>query len=50
VEVTVEGAGWELQPEVLQEDLQAKRQATRLGFNLTTPMRTATIRMTITPQ
>ncbi|MEO6873903.1 MAG: heparinase II/III family protein [Opitutaceae bacterium] len=50
VAVTVEGAGWLLQPEVLREELQAGRPATRLGFNLTTPVRTATIRMTITPQ
>jgi hypothetical protein len=48
VEVVVEGAGWILQPEVLREDLQAGRPATRLGFNLTAPVRTATVRMTIT--
>lgn len=50
VAVAVEGAGWTLQSEVLREELQAGRQATRLGFNLTTPVRAATIRLTITPR
>ena len=44
----VEGAGWVLQPEVIQEDLPDSRRPTRLGFNLIAPVRTASIRLTIT--
>ena len=46
--VMVEGAGWVLQPEVIQEDLPDSRRPTRLGFNLIAPVRTASIRLTIT--
>jgi len=50
VEVDMAGANWTMQPEILREDLPGHRQPTRLGFNLTSPVRTATIRMTITPR
>jgi hypothetical protein len=50
VAVDAAGAAWTLQPEVLHEDLPGKRLPTRLGFNLSQPVRTAEIRMTITPR
>ena len=50
VEVAVTGASWTLQPEVLHEDLPGKRRPMRLGINLATPVKLATIRLTITPQ
>ena len=49
VEVKVEGGTWKLRSEVLQEDLPGKRQPTRLGLALETPVRTATVTVRITP-
>ena len=49
VEVTVNGGSWKLRPEVLQEDLPAKRLPTRLGLALDAPVRAASITVKITP-
>ena len=49
VDVTVEGGTWKLRPEVLQEDLPAKRLPTRLGLTLDAPVRAASITVKITP-
>jgi hypothetical protein len=49
VEVKVEGGRWKLRPEVLQEDLPAKRLPTRLGLALDAPVSAASITVKITP-
>jgi len=49
VEIAVTGAGFEIRPETIQEDLGIGRKPTRLGINLTQPVTGAMISLTISP-
>lgn len=48
-EITVSRANFEIQPETIQEDLNVRKKPTRLGINLTQPVTTARVSITITP-
>ncbi len=48
--VAVDGADWALRPETLREELPGGRLPTRLGIVLQSPVRRASIRVTITPR
>ncbi|UCC97890.1 MAG: heparinase II/III family protein [Phycisphaerales bacterium] len=50
VDITAEGAGFQIQPETIKEDLSARREPVRLGINLTKPVTSAVVRLTIKPQ
>ncbi len=50
VNITATGADFEIKPEVIHEDLSARKEPTRLGINLTRPVTDAVIRVTITPE
>jgi len=49
VQIQVTGAEFEIQPEIIQEDVSARKQPTRLGINLKGPVTRAVISLTITP-
>jgi len=48
VDIEVTGAGFEIQPETIREDVSARKQPTRLGINLTQPVTHALVSLTIT--
>ncbi len=50
VGITATGAEFEIKPEVIREDLSARKEPTRLGINLTQPVTSAVIRVTLTPE
>ncbi|HUV65260.1 MAG TPA: heparinase II/III family protein [Sedimentisphaerales bacterium] len=50
VSIMATGAGFEIKPEVIHEDLSARKEPTRLGINLTRPVTEALVSLTITPQ
>jgi hypothetical protein len=50
VDITAEGAGFNIQPETIKEDLSARREPVRLGINLTKPVIRAVVRLTIKPE
>lgn len=50
VEIAVSGAGFEIKPETMKEDLSGGRLPTRLGINLTRPVTHAVTTVTIAPQ
>jgi len=50
VDIKVTGADFEIQPETIQEDVNARKQPTRLGINLTRPVTYALVSLTITPK
>jgi len=50
VEIAVTGAGFEIRPETIQEDLGIGKKPTRLGINLTKPVTDAVISLTISSQ
>ena len=49
VNIAVKGAGFEIKPETIKEDLSGGRLPTRLGINLTRPVTHAIISLTIAP-
>jgi len=49
VEIAVSGAGFEIKPETIEEDLSGSRLPTRLGINLSGPVTRAVISLTIAP-
>jgi hypothetical protein len=49
VDIEVKGADFEIQPDVIEEDLSGRRQPTRLGINLTKPVLRAVVSLTIRP-
>jgi hypothetical protein len=49
VQIRVTGAEFEIQPEIIQEDVSARKQPTRLGINLKGPVTRAVVSLTITP-
>jgi len=49
VDIKVTGADFEIQPETIQEDVNARKQPTRLGINLARPVTYALVSITITP-
>lgn len=48
--ITTTGAEFKIEPEVIHEDLSAHKEPTRLGINLTQPVMSAVVRVTITPE
>jgi hypothetical protein len=50
VNIAVSGAGFEIKPETIKEDVSGGRLPTRLGVNLTRPVTHAVISLTIAPQ
>ena len=50
VSITATGADFEMKPEVIHEDLSARKEPTRLGINLTKPVTSAVIRVALTPE
>ena len=49
VEIAVSGAGFEIEPQTIEEDLSGGRLPTRLGINLSEPVTRAVVSLTITP-
>jgi len=49
VDIKVTGAGFEIRPETIQENLSGNKKPTRLGINLKGPVTHAVISLTITP-
>jgi len=49
VEIAVSGAGFEIKPETIEEDLSGGRLPTRLGINLSGPVTHAVISVTVAP-
>ena len=49
VDIKVTGAGFEIRPETIQENLSGHKKPTRLGINLKGPVTGALISLTITP-
>ena len=49
VDIQVTGAGFEIQPDIIQEDVSARKKPTRLGINLTEPVTHALVSLTIAP-
>ncbi len=49
VDIKVTGADFEIQPDIIQEDVSARKKPTRLGINLTEPVTHALVSLTITP-
>ncbi|MHC4461398.1 MAG: heparinase II/III family protein [Planctomycetota bacterium] len=49
VDIEVTGAGFEIRPETIQENLSGNKKPTRLGINLKGPVTHALISLTITP-
>ncbi len=49
VKIAVSGAGFEIKPETIEEDISGNRLPTRLGVNLTRPVTHATVSVTIAP-
>ncbi|MBN2312279.1 MAG: heparinase II/III family protein [Sedimentisphaerales bacterium] len=49
VDIKVDGADFEIQPETIKEDLSVRKDPVRLGISLTHPVRQAVVRLTITP-
>ncbi|UCE46217.1 MAG: heparinase II/III family protein, partial [Phycisphaerales bacterium] len=50
VNIAVSGAGFEVKPETIEEDLSGGRLPTRLGINLTRPVNHAVVSLIISPQ
>jgi hypothetical protein len=50
VNIAVSGAGFEIKPETIKEDLSGGRLPTRLAINLTRPVTHAVVSLTIAPQ
>ncbi|UCF14870.1 MAG: hypothetical protein JSW59_15785, partial [Phycisphaerales bacterium] len=48
--IAVSGAGFEIKPETIEEDLSGGRLPTRLGINLTRPVNHAVVSLIISPQ
>lgn len=49
VDIEVSGADFEIEPEIITEDLSARKNPTRLGINLTKPVTEAVVSLRITP-
>jgi hypothetical protein len=49
VDINVTGAGFEIKPETIKEDLTGRRLPTRLGINLIPPVDHAVVSLTIVP-
>ena len=49
VDIEVTGADFEIQPDIIQEDVSARKKPTRLGINLTEPVTHALVSLTIAP-
>jgi hypothetical protein len=49
VDIQVTGADFEIQPDIIQEDVSARKKPTRLGINLTEPVTHALVSLTIAP-
>ncbi|MHC4867098.1 MAG: heparinase II/III family protein [Planctomycetota bacterium] len=49
VDIKVDGAGPDIRPETIDEDVRAPKKPTRLGINLTEPVTHTTVTATITP-
>ena len=49
VDIQVTGADFEIQPDIIQEDVSARKKPTRLGINLTEPVTHALVSLTIVP-
>ncbi len=49
VNIQVTGADFEIQPDIIQEDVSARKKPTRLGINLTEPVTHALVSLTIAP-
>jgi hypothetical protein len=49
VDIKVTGGDFEIQPEVIKEDLSVRKDPTRLGINLTQPVEHAVVTLTIKP-
>jgi hypothetical protein len=49
VDIKVIGGDFEIQPQVIKEDLHTPKNPTRLGINLTRPVTNAIVTLTITP-
>lgn len=50
VNIKINGSGFEIQPETINEDVSARKKPTRLGINLTEPDTNALVCLTINPQ
>ena len=49
VDIKVIGADFEIRPDIIREDVSARKQPTRLGINLKGPVTRAVVSLTITP-
>lgn len=49
VDIKVNGADFEIQPETIKENLRVNKDPVRLGINLTQPVRRAVVTLTMTP-
>jgi hypothetical protein len=49
VDIKVDGADFEVQPETIKENLSVRKDPVRLGIHLTRPVRHAVVMLTITP-
>jgi hypothetical protein len=49
VDIKVDGADFEIQPETIKEDLSVRKDPIRLGISLTSPVRHAIVTLTMTP-
>jgi len=49
VDIKVAGADFEIQPKTIEEELSGRRLPTRLGINLTEPVKRAVVSLTIKP-
>jgi len=50
VNIKITGSDFEIEPETITEDVNARKKPTRLGINLTEPVTHALVCLTITPQ
>jgi hypothetical protein len=50
VDINITGSDFKIEPETINEDVNARKKPTRLGINLTEPVTHALISLTITPQ
>ncbi|NQT00549.1 MAG: heparinase II/III family protein [Planctomycetes bacterium] len=50
VDIKINGADFEIQPETIMENVSARKKPTRLGINLTKPVTHAHVCLTITPR
>ena len=50
VDIKINGSDFEIRPETINEDVSARKKPTRLGINLTEPVKQALVSLTIRPQ